>query len=69
MDESKSAKEALNLIMAQEATKGKEAEARGKEYEAHVKSLEIQRIQKVRDVSVFSTSGGLNWDTFRFERT
>ena len=47
LDKSANAKEALRLIETQETTKQKEAEAHRVEYEAHVKSLEIQRVQKV----------------------
>lgn len=47
LDKSANAKESLRLIETQETTKQKEAEARRTEYEAHVKSLEIQRVQKV----------------------
>jgi hypothetical protein len=46
LDKSANAKEALRLIETQETTKQKEAEAHRVEYEAHVKSLEIQRVQK-----------------------
>ncbi len=50
LDKSANAKEALRLIETQESTKQKEAEAHRVEYEAHVKSLEIQRVQKASGV-------------------
>jgi ATPase family AAA domain-containing protein 3A/B len=46
LDKSTNAREALKLIELQEVSKQREAEARRTEYEAHVKSLEIQRAQK-----------------------
>jgi len=46
LDKSTNAREALKLIELQEVTKQREADSRRTEYEAHVKSLEIQRAQK-----------------------
>ena len=55
LDKSVNAKEALRLIELQEQTKQREADARRTEYEAHVKSLEIQRAQKVSRASLMLT--------------